>query len=515
MKFELHPDFEGFREARSRRDGRRWVVPVWVEVVADSETPISAFAKLGTEGPSFLLESAEINDLVGRHSFVGRGGRVVFRARGGRVMVRRGGEEREFEAERTPFEELERLMAEYPAERRWELPGCWGGAVGYLGYDAVRWFEPTVGEPPPDDRGLPDMVFVVPEVVVIFDHKGRRMRVVAAALPEDGSDEGAYEGTRRRIQRVLEELSRPVALPPLSPGMGTGAGAGSMAVGGQEPRSNTPRERFLEMVREAQEHIRAGDIFQIVLSQRFEAEFGGDALELYRALRFINPSPYMFCVRVEPGLALVGSSPEVHARLTGRLAEIRPIAGTRRRGRDQAEDEALARELLEDHKERAEHLMLVDLARNDLGRICEPGSVRVSDFMTIERYSHVMHIVSHVSGELAGGRNGFDLMRATFPAGTVSGAPKVRAMQLINGFEVARRGVYAGAVGYFRFDGDADSCIALRTVVLKDGVAYAQAGAGVVMDSTPEGEWEETANKARAALRAVSLARGLAEPPRV
>lgn len=273
-----------------------------------------------------------------------------------------------------------------------------------------------------------------------------------------------------------------------------------------EIQSNTTKEEYFSMVHQAQEYIRAGDIFQIVPSQRFETEFPGDALDLYRALRFVNPSPYMFCLRCGDGLSLVGSSPEVHVRLTGTRVDIRPIAGTRKRGETPEADQALAEELLSDSKECAEHLMLVDLARNDVGRIAETASVQVSDFMTIERYSHVMHIVSHVSGTLAGNRNAFDVMRATFPAGTVSGAPKVRAMQIINELEKSKRCVYSGAVGYFRFDGDSDSCIALRTVVLKNGRAFVQAGGGVVADSTPEGEYQETVNKARAALRAIALA---------
>ena len=274
-----------------------------------------------------------------------------------------------------------------------------------------------------------------------------------------------------------------------------------------ESASNTTRAEYHAMVEKAQEYIRAGDIFQIVPSQRFETAFPGDALDLYRALRFVNPSPYMFCLRCPGGYSLVGSSPEVHVRLTDSLVEIRPIAGTRRRGETPEEDHANAEDLLADPKERAEHLMLVDLARNDVGRIAEFGSVKVSDFMTVEKYSHVMHIVSHVSGTLAGGRSAYDVMRATFPAGTVSGSPKVRAMQIINELEKSKRCSYAGAVGYFGFDGNLDSCIALRTVLLKDGRAYVQSGGGVVADSTPEGEYQETVNKAMAGMRAIDRAR--------
>jgi anthranilate synthase component 1 len=494
MSFRITPSLEEFSAQRS--GGR--VVPVWAEIVSDVETPISAFAKLGSQAPSFLFESAEINDLVGRYSFVGCGERLSLRGTGKTVTVRMGDALSSYEVPDDPLSELQRLMEKFPAVSHPELPGCWGGAVGFLSYDGVRWIEPVLKPPPTEGVGAPDCFFVIPEITLIFDHRARRFRIVSAVLPEDGpGDASAYEAARERIANALQKLQNPVALAPLHP-----------EELGDPPsvESNTRREDFQQMVENAKEFIRAGDIFQIVLSQRFETPFAGDALDLYRALRFINPSPYMFCMRCGDGLDLVGSSPEVHVRLTGDLVEIRPIAGTRKRGRTPQEDAELAEDLLADEKERAEHLMLVDLARNDVGRIAQPGSVEVRDFMTIERYSHVMHIVTHVTGQLAGGRNAFDVMRATFPAGTVSGAPKVRAMQIINEMERSQRGVYSGAVGYFRFDGDSDSCIALRTIVMKDGVVYVQAGAGVVADSTPEGEYQETVNKARAALRAVTLA---------
>lgn len=477
------------------------MTPVWSEVVADSITPISAFWHLGKQAPSFLLESAEWNDQVGRYSFVGYGARLVFRGSGNRVELTVGQTTTTSAVGDNPFEEFRRVFRKYRSRRMEELPGCWGGAVGYLAFESVRWFEPTVSFFPPDDLGIPDCYFMIPEVVVIFDHRRRRLRVVCSVMPEDGGDAEAYGAASERIRGCLEQLGQPVAF-----------GFLPAEVQGEEVPlvSNTRREDFLAMVERAKEFIRAGDIFQVVISQRFAAPFVGDALDLYRALRFINPSPYMFCMRCDGDVELVGCSPELNVRLTRDLMEIRPIAGTRRRGATAEEDAALAAELLADPKERAEHVMLVDLARNDLGRIAEFGSVRVSDFMTVERYSHVMHIVSHVTGRLEGGRDAFDVMRATFPAGTVSGAPKVRAMQILNSMERSRRGVYSGAVGYFRFDGDCDSCIALRTIVLKDGVAYAQAGAGVVADSTPEGEYMETVNKARASLRAVALASNLA-----
>lgn len=474
------------------------VVPVWTEIVADGDTPVSAFAKIGGVAPSFLLESAEQNDQVGRYSILGAGARLTISARGKIVTVIENGATRTYEAEQDPFKELESIMARYRTVPDVNIPGFSGGAVGYLAYDCVRWFEPTVPPPPKDELGVPDMFFLLADSVVIFDHRRRRMKIVANAFVDDAGLDAAYEAAAREIERILEKLRQPLAFDPIFTGSEPPRG---------EATSNTTREEYHTMVDRAEEYIRAGDIFQMVPAQRFETPFTNDALDLYRALRFVNPSPYMFCLRFPEGYSLVGSSPEVHVRLTGELVEIRPIAGTRKRGETEEQDRANAEELLADPKERAEHLMLVDLARNDVGRIAEFGSVKVTDFMTIERYSHVMHIVSHVSGTLAGGRSAYDVMRATFPAGTVSGSPKVRAMQVINELENSKRCTYAGAVGYFNFNGDLDSCIALRTVLLKDGKAYVQAGGGVVADSTPEGEYQESVNKAMAAMRAIDRAR--------
>ena len=474
------------------------VVPVMCEIVADGDTPVSAFAKLCGEAPSFLLESAEQKDQTGRFSFLGFGARATFTATGKTLTLTENGISRTFETDRDPLDELEKWMAPYRTEFDPSLPLFHGGAVGYLSYDCIRWFEPTIPPAPKDELGIPDMFFMVTEVVVAFDHRQRRIRIVANAFPEKENPAAAYEAACERIRGILESLSKPLAFEPIFT-ESTPAAAPST--------SNTTREEYHAMVHRAHEYIRSGDIFQIVLAQRFETEFHDDALDLYRALRFVNPSPYMFCLRCPGGYSLVGSSPEVHVRLTGDLVEIRPIAGTRRRGATVEEDNANADDLMADPKERAEHLMLVDLARNDVGRIAEYGSVKVTDFMTIERYSHVMHIVSHVSGKLAGGRSAFDVMRATFPAGTVSGAPKVRAMQILNELEKSKRCSYSGAVGYFGFDGNHDTCIALRTVLLKDGKAYVQSGGGVVADSTPEGEYQETLNKAMAGMRAINRAR--------
>jgi len=474
------------------------VVPVWTEIVADGDTPVSAFAKIGGEAPSFLLESAEQSDQVGRYSFLGAAARLTVSAREKTVTVTENGETRTFEAKRDPLDELEQIMARYRTAPGTDLPGFHGGMVGYLSYDCVRWFEPTIPPPPQDELGVPDMFFMLAGTVIIFDHRRRRLKIVANAFLDERGADAAYDDAAREIESLLARLRQPATFAPIFTGSEPPRG---------ESSSNTTREEYHAMVNRAEEYIRAGDIFQMVPAQRFETDFSGDALELYRALRFVNPSPYMFCLRFPEGYSLVGSSPEVHVRLTGELVEIRPIAGTRKRGETEEQDQANAEELLADPKERAEHLMLVDLARNDVGRIAEFGSVKVSDFMSIERYSHVMHIVSHVSGQLAGGRTAYDVMRATFPAGTVSGSPKVRAMQIINELEKSKRCTYAGAVGYFGFDGNLDSCIALRTVLLKDGKAYVQAGGGVVADSTPEGEYQESVNKAMAAMRAIDRAR--------
>lgn len=489
----LQPSRSEFAEQAKRAN----VVPVWTEIVADGETPVSAFSKIGASAPSFLLESAEQSDQVGRYSFLGAGARLTISARGKTVTITENGETRTYEAEQDPFKELELIMARYRTVDA-GIPGFHGGAVGYLAYDCVRWFEPTIPPPPKDELGIPDLFFLLAGTALVFDHKRRRLKIVANAFIGEAGSEAAYDAAAAEISAILEKLAQPLAFEPIFTGSEPPRG---------EASSNTTREEYHEMVDRAEEYIRAGDIFQMVPAQRFETAFKGDALDLYRALRFVNPSPYMFCLRFPEGYSLVGSSPEVHVRLTDDLVEIRPIAGTRRRGENEEQDQANAADLLADPKERAEHLMLVDLARNDVGRIAEYGSVKVTDFMTIERYSHVMHIVSHVSGKLAGGRTAYDVMRATFPAGTVSGSPKVRAMQVINELEKSKRCTYAGAVGYFTFDGNLDSCIALRTVLLKDGKAYVQAGGGVVADSTPEGEYQESVNKAMAAMRAIDWAR--------
>ena len=490
---KVFPSMEEFeREASANA-----VVPVWVELVADSETPLSLLTKLRDDGPAFLLESAEQSDLVGRYSFVGTGARAVVTARDGTITFRKSDGTTETTESADPLAELDRIMASYRCQPRPELPGFTGGAVGYLGYEAVCSFEPSVPKARVDDLDLPEMMFLIADTVVAFDHKSRRIKVVASAFPgELGSDEARREAVSR-IVSLIGKLHGPSSLVPF-------------AAVTESPRipvqSNFTREDFENSVLAAKEFIRAGDIFQIVLSQRFSIPYEGDPVHLYRALRFINPSPYMFCLLLPGDIALVGSSPEVHVKVTNGEVQIRPIAGTRRRGATLTEDEALADELLDDPKERAEHLMLVDLARNDVGRISEFGSVSLTDFMTVERYSHVMHIVSNVTGRLSSDHSPLDVLRATFPAGTVSGSPKIRGMQIIASMEPTQRGSYAGAVGYLGFDASLDSCIALRTVLLRGGKAHVQAGAGIVADSDPSSEFQETVNKAMGVVRAVELA---------
>jgi len=497
-RIPIQPDLAEFRELAQRGN----LIPVSTELIADAESPVSAFQKIDDGGYSFLLESVEKSDQAGRYSFVGTNPRVTIESRGREVRIVENGIERVFTTAGDPLRELETLMERYrfvPSPAAGESRFV-GGAVGYLGYDMVRFFEPTIAAPPTDELGVPEMFFCIAETVLIFDHRTRRLRIVSNAFVSDRDVESAYAQAVESIEALVRRLAASSSLPDLFVGSPTPA---------LTPTCNTAPDEYMQMVRDGLGFIRAGDVFQFVPSQRFETAYSGDALTLYRALRFVNPSPYMFCLKFAGQFALVGSSPEVHVRAMNGRVEIRPIAGTKRRGSNPEEDEANAAALLADPKERAEHLMLVDLARNDVGRIAEYGSVRVTDFMTVEKYSHVMHIVSNVVGDLRSGKTAYDVMRATFPAGTVSGSPKVRAMQIINDLEKSKRGVYAGAVGYFGFDGNHDSCIALRTVVLKDGKACVQAGAGIVADSSPEAEHQECVNKAMGMMAAIGRAQAV------
>ncbi|MDR1190924.1 MAG: anthranilate synthase component I [Verrucomicrobiales bacterium] len=474
------------------------LIPVYREMVADLETPVSAFIKLDTGSHTFLLESAEGVERFGRYSFVGSDPHIIFSQRGRRVTVSAGGVAREFDTDQDPLVELKKLMDKYQAVAVPDLPLFSGGAVGWLSYEAIRYFEPTVPRAANDDLQLPDAYFIVSDTLLIFDHLTRRLRIVANAHVT-GSPAAAYDAAVQKIAAIENKLRGPISHPLLE-------ARGDLPTPPSAP--NMTKDEYLRMTARMQEHIGAGDIFQVVPSQRFAVPFNRDAIELYRALRYINPSPYMFCLKLG-GVALVGSSPETHVRCVDGKIEMHPIAGTRPRQATAAADAAMARELLADPKERAEHLMLVDLARNDVGRVCRYNSVQVTDFMTIEKYSHVMHIVSHVVGQLNDGYSSYDVLRATFPAGTVSGSPKIRAMQIIAAGEPTCRGTYSGAVGYFGFSGNLDSCILIRTVLLKNGTAYIQAGGGLVADSTPLGEYNESASKAQAAMKALALAETL------
>jgi anthranilate synthase component I len=495
MKAQISPSIEDFCELTRRGN----VVPIFAEFIADHETPVSAFRKLDPPqaGYSFLFESTEKTDVSGRFSFVGIDPRVVIKASGHELQITELEDERRVVMTGDPLEEIRKVMARYQFVSRPELPRFSGGAVGFLGYEAIHFFEPKVLVAERDELQLPEMVFMITGSLLIFDHRLRTLKIVANAFLEDGSLEKVYTRTTDSIHAIMRQLAKPVNLslvPPTAPET-------------QPAHSNFHPDEFEREVERAKDYIRAGDIFQVVLSQRFESDFSGDPLDFYRCLRFINPSPYMFCLKFGADFALVGSSPEMHVRLIGNAVEIRPLAGTRPRGITSAQDEMNAEELLADPKERAEHIMLVDLARNDIGRVSDFGTVRVTELMEIERYSHVMHIVSNVTGRLRENCTGFDLVKATFPAGTVSGAPKIRAMQIISELEKTRRGCYAGAIGYFGFDGNVDSCIALRCAVLKDGKAYFQTGAGIVADSNPHREYEETINKGRAMAKALSMAK--------
>lgn len=492
MKAQLTPTLDEFSQLAKRGN----VIPLFAEFTADGETPISAFKKLDNSGYSFLFESTEKNDVSGRFSFVGIEPRVVIQSYGREIRLVERGDEHRFDTTTDPLDEIRKLMAGYRFVSHPELPRFAGGAVGFLGYEAIKFFEPKVPLADGDDLHLPETLFMIPSSLLIFDHRLRSLKIVVNAFLDDGSPEAAYARAAESAGAIMRQLAQPADLPLVL----------TQESQTQSARSNFRREEFEQAVERAREYIRAGDIFQVVLSQRFETDFGGDPLDFYRCLRFINPSPYMFCLKFADDFALVGSSPEMHVRLVDDAIEIRPIAGTRGRGDTIAEDERNAAELLADPKERAEHIMLVDLARNDVGRVADFGSVRVTEMMGIERYSHVMHIVSNVTGRLRNGCTAFDVVKSTFPAGTVSGAPKIRAMQIISELEKTRRGCYAGAIGYFGFDGNVDSCIALRCAVLKDGKAYFQAGAGIVADSDPRLEFEETVNKARAMSKALAMA---------
>jgi anthranilate synthase component 1 len=481
--------FETFKELARRGT----FVPVCKEVVADLLTPVSAFLKIAEDADyAFLLESVEGGEHVGRYSFLGKDPFLILRAAGETTTIERGGVVSK--SDRPFIETLRGLMADFRSPFVPDLPRFTGGAVGYLGYGAASWFEPVLGDLGHAGDGTDQAGFMLFDTVLAFDHVQHRILIIAnARITSDDDLASQYQFACAKIQFLERELERHLS--------GT-------APNGAAPlqfQSNHTQERFEKQVRTAKEHIAAGDIYQVVLSQRFEAEVGADPFTVYRALRHINPSPYMYFIRFG-GVSVVGSSPEMLVRVEGSHVETHPIAGTRPRGRTSEEDVHLAEELKRNEKERAEHVMLVDLGRNDVGRVCDYGSVRVPQFMGLERFSHVMHLTSIVEGRLSKDHDRLDALVSCFPAGTVSGAPKVRAMQIIHELEPSGRGLYAGAVGYLDFAGNLDFCIAIRTVIMSAGRAYVQAGAGIVMDSSPAAEYEETCAKASALLRALELA---------
>jgi anthranilate synthase component I len=489
------PDFDSF----ARLAQGHQLVPVYRRLMSDALTPVTGFHLLDRGEQACLFESVVGGEKVGRYSFLAIEPFFELVAHGTQVTVRGQGGTQQFTSA-DPLDELRRRLVAFKAVHLPELPPFEGGAIGYAGYDVVRYVE-NLPRAPADDRGLPDLSFAFYDRMVVFDNVSKALFVIAMArLDRSGGDaRAAYDDACRRVDDLVDRLSQPVNLPPAD--IATG-GAPQIAW-----QSNLEQRQYEDAVRKCVEYIKAGDIFQVVLSQRLMVELGCDPFELYRTLRVVNPSPFMFFLRT-PEVTLVGSSPEIMCRVVDRQVTVRPLAGTRVRGATDDEDRRLAEELLADPKERAEHVMLVDLGRNDVGRVAKFGSVRLSDVMVIERYSHVMHITSNVTGTLREDLDAFDALKACLPAGTVSGAPKVRAMQIIDELEPHRRGPYAGAVGYIDYAGNMDTCIALRTLVVQGGKAYIQAGAGIVADSVPENEYQETLNKARGLLKAIEITRG-------
>ena len=488
------PSLDQFRNLVSKGN----LIPVYREIMADMDTPVSAFKKLDDGKFSYLLESIEGGEKWARYSFLGSSPSVIIRSKGNMVEVVNNGVTT-CQVAQNPLTCVRELLARFSPVEVDGLPRFFGGAVGYLGYDMVRHFEDLPTDKPAF-LGAFDSYFLITDTIVIFDNMCQKIKVVSNAhISEETPPEEAYRLAIEKIEDIIGRLRSPLPHQQIS--------CSGKSV---EFISNISRENFEASVEKAKEFVRSGDIIQVVLSQRFSGDLSADPLDIYRVLRTLNPSPYMFFLRLEETV-IAGASPEVMVRKEGSHVELRPIAGTRPRGANPEADALLAAELLADPKERAEHVMLVDLGRNDLGRVCTTGSVKVTELMVIEKYSHVMHIVSNVQGELCEEHDAFDLVRATFPAGTLSGAPKIRAMQIIDELEAVRREIYGGAVGYFSFSGNMDLAIAIRTLVIKDGQVHLQAGAGIVADSDPATEWQETVNKGMAVMRAVEIAeKGLA-----
>lgn len=488
-----YPNKEEFK----RLAGEGNLIPVWREILSDLDTPVSAFLKLG-ERPSFLLESVEGGEKWARYSFLGVGASKVIKGRGRRVEIT-GKDGTAAQETDDPIGLLRDVMARYRPAVHGGLPRFFGGLVGYLGYDMVRFME-DIGDRGSEGLDVPDMFLMLTDTMLIFDSL-RQTIIVLSNVHLDGiSPDDAYEEALNKIDSIIARLKGP-AVVPRSGAEGTEKGEDFVSSFGK-------RDAFQQAVSRARDYVHAGDVVQVVLSQRFQRRYDAHPFNLYRALRVVNPSPYMYYLDTGD-MQIVGSSPEILVRLEGNDITVRPIAGTRKRGDTEEQDRALEEELKRDPKEVAEHIMLVDLGRNDVGRVARPGSVNVTEMMAIERYSHVMHMVSNVEGKLRDGLDSFDVLKASFPAGTVSGAPKIRAMQIIEELEPVRRGPYAGSVGYFSYSGNMDTCITIRTLIIKDGKVYVQAGAGIVADSVPESEYMETLHKARGMMKAVDMAEKL------
>jgi len=472
------------------------LIPVYQELLMDLETPLSFFKRLERDRYSFLLESVEGSERWARYSFLGTSPQRVFKARGDRIEIIENGKARRLVSD-APLNVLESLLKDCRPVAVPGVPPFFGGALGYVAYNAVEQLHEIPGDKE-DPLGMPEIFFVFVQTLIAFDNLKHTIKIIDNAAVDAGTSlRRAYDNSVRRIRKVIAGLrKKPRGIEPRELKQSPRA---------RRFRANFTRQGFESAVTRAKEYIRAGDVIQVVLCQRLETETASDPFEIYRALRFINPSPYMFYLELED-LRVIGSSPETMVRLTGDTIELRPIAGTRRRGSTPEEEHVLEQDLLDDPKERAEHIMLVDLGRNDVGRVAQIGTVEVNELMAIERYSHVIHIVSNVRGKLAPGKSPFDLFVSAFPAGTVSGAPKIRAMQIISELEPQRRGLYAGAIGYFSYNGNLDTCIVIRTILMKGKKVFISAGAGIVADSDPALEYEETLNKARAMLKAVDLA---------
>jgi len=486
-----YPDYETF----SRLSAQGNLIPVYREIIADMETPVSALMKLRFCDHVFLLESVEGGEKWGRYTFLGANPYLVFKVCGDDVHIHKNGTSQVLPHEGNPLRIMKDIMDGYRPVPISGLPRFYGGAVGFLGYDMVRYFERLPSLKKGDPRHA-DAVFMVTDTLIIFDNIRHTIKVVACAMTEGGSDlRSIYKEAIQKIDATINLLRVPINVPAPEDVSGDPV----------KLQSNMTPSEFNAMIDRAKAYITAGDIIQVVLSQRFEGANTVDSLHLYRALRYTNPSPYLFFIKTDD-LTLIGSSPEVMVRLEEGVVELKPIAGTKRRGKNEQEDRQNADELLNDPKERAEHVMLVDLGRNDLGRVARIGSVQVNQLMSVERYSHVMHLVSNIQAQLEIGKNAFDVLKATFPAGTLTGAPKIRAMEIIEELEPSRRGPYGGAVGYFSFTGNMDFCITIRTMMVKDGRLVVQAGAGIVADSDPPAEYRECLNKAEGLMQAIRLA---------